>query len=86
MSVENGLDIHLKSDYSTSQPSEKIRFIRLPEVLTLVGLKKTTLYNLIQQGDFPKPMRIGASSFWTNEDVREWQLKMIMRRDVWNLI
>ncbi len=49
------------------------RFLRLPQVLQLVGLKKSTLYLYISQNKFPAPKKIGARiSVWLAEDVFKW--------------
>lgn len=47
--------------------------IRLPAVLARVGLKQSRLYELIQSGDFPAPVRIGARAVaWRDSDVSAW--------------
>jgi len=48
------------------------RILRLPEVLARVGLKKTSLYGLIEEGLFPKPRKLMANSRsvgWLEEEV-----------------
>lgn len=32
------------------------RLLRLPDVMTIVGLGKTTIYNRIKKGTFPRPI------------------------------
>ena len=50
-----------------------MRLIRLPEVENLVGLKKSTIYSLIERGDFPQQIKISArASAWVGEEVDEW--------------
>lgn len=47
--------------------------IRLETVLLLTGLKRSTLYHLIQQGAFPKQIRIGPrATAWRVGDLRLW--------------
>jgi prophage regulatory protein len=48
------------------------RLIRLPEVLTLTGLPKSTLYNMVRQGRFPKPQKMGRISLWRLSDVNRF--------------
>ena len=48
------------------------RLIRLPEVLTLTGLPKSTFYNMVRQGRFPKPQKMGRISFWRMSDVNRF--------------
>ena len=49
------------------------RFLRLPDVLKLVGLKKSTLYLYISQNKFPAQKKIGGRiSVWAAADVYRW--------------
>jgi prophage regulatory protein len=49
-----------------------VKLIRLPEVLSRVGLKKTKLYALIAEDEFPRPVKIGAASAWVESEVDHW--------------
>lgn len=49
------------------------RIIRLPEVLHLTGLSRTTLWRKEQGGDFPSRLRLGVNSVgWLYADVAAW--------------
>lgn len=49
------------------------RILRLPAVETAVGFKKSKLYDLIQEGQFPQPVRLGAKSVgWLADEVQAW--------------
>ena len=49
------------------------RLVRMPEVETLTGCKKSTIYLLIQQGKFPQPVRLSARlSAWPETAVLQW--------------
>lgn len=56
-----------------SQQTEDVCFVRLPDVLRRVGVKKTKLYDMVQAGEFPRPVKIGKSSVWPDSVIREWQ-------------
>lgn len=43
--------------------------IRLNEVLKRTGLSKTTLYELIKQGNFPQQVKLGRTSLWSENEV-----------------
>ena len=46
------------------------RLLRLPEVLKLSGLCRSSLYSYIQKGLWPKPIRIGFRSVaWIESEV-----------------
>lgn len=48
-------------------------FLRLPQVLARVGLKATRLYQLIGDGDFPAPVRLGERAVaWLEDEVEKW--------------
>lgn len=53
------------------QPTESL--LRLPEVEAVVGLKKSKLYTLIQEGKFPQPVKLGTRSVrWKASAVYAW--------------
>lgn len=61
------------------------RIIRLPEVLEKVGLKKSAVYKLIKEGDFPKQVKLGKhASGWIEADVQAWIMKRAGRGEAAN--
>jgi prophage regulatory protein len=46
--------------------------VRLPQILKVLPVSKSTFWNLIARGDFPKPLKIGRSSFWTDEQLHSY--------------
>lgn len=50
-----------------------VRFLKLPEVLDRIGISRTSVYDLIREGKFPQPVRIGRSTLWPDHVIREWQ-------------
>ena len=48
------------------------RLLRLPQVLDLVGLGKTTIYEMVQTGEFPRPRKVRHLSLWPESEVRKW--------------
>lgn len=57
----------------------KIRFLRLPEVIDRVGFKRTKLYELISEGEFPGGILLSGSRIrvWVETDIDKWQEKQI---------
>ena len=48
------------------------RLLRLPEVLEIVPIKKSTLYDLMKRGLFPKNIKLGSNIVaWVTLDVNE---------------
>lgn len=49
------------------------RLLRNPEVRSLTGLGRTSLYDLIRNGEFPAPVRLARRSVaWRESDIRGW--------------
>ena len=51
------------------------RFLRLPDVLQQIGLKRTQTYELIKRGQFPRPIPLcenGRAVGWNSDDVEAW--------------
>ncbi|MFP3567718.1 helix-turn-helix transcriptional regulator [Paraburkholderia sp. SIMBA_030] len=49
------------------------KILRLPGVLEMVGVKKTTIYEWVKLDLFPRPVRLGARAVgWLESDVSAW--------------
>ena len=49
------------------------RLLRLPDVLTLIGLKRAAFYALVRAGKFPTPVHLTSRArAWRGRDVLEW--------------
>ncbi|WP_312594209.1 helix-turn-helix transcriptional regulator [Stutzerimonas nitrititolerans] len=49
------------------------RFLRFGSVAELVGLSRTTIYRMEQQGQFPKRVKLGSNSVaWKMSEVLTW--------------
>lgn len=48
------------------------KLLPLPEVEATVGFKRSHIYSLIKQGQFPAPVAIGTSRRWKQSDVQNW--------------
>ncbi|MBM2567381.1 AlpA family transcriptional regulator, partial [Pseudomonas sp. AF1] len=56
--------------------------IRLQEVMATTGLARSTIYKLISESTFPKPVPLGGRSVgWVEEEVQDWVLERIEERD-----
>jgi prophage regulatory protein len=52
---------------------EPERFLKLDEVKRRVGLGKSMIYQLIQQGKFPAPYKVSPfASRWSDQEVVAW--------------
>jgi prophage regulatory protein len=48
------------------------RLIRLPQVKAMVGLGRSSIYDQIKRGEFPKPIKVGRVSGWIEAEVQMW--------------
>ena len=53
------------------------RFLRLPAVMTAVGLARATIYKRIKAGTFPAPVQLGPRAVaWDEEAIADWQASL----------
>ena len=55
------------------EPSDQPKFIKLPEVVSICCMSKTSIYAAIRQGRFPKPVKLGnRCAVWVKSEVHGW--------------
>ena len=58
---------------------EELRILKLKEVCSIVGLKPSTIYKLISNGDFPRQIKLTAKSVgWANKEINTWVSSKIL--------
>jgi len=68
------------------------RFIRLPEVLSRTGYGRTTIYRKMEEGTFPRSVKLGGPPIdprvfdsravaWIEDEVEQWIESRIDERD-----
>ena len=58
------------------------KLIKINDVTAMTGLSKSHLYALVQQGIFPKPVKLTErSSAWVESEVQAWIDTRIAQRD-----
>ena len=52
------------------------RIMRIPEVVEVTGLSKTTIWRRVKSRDFPAPVRLGSlatrSVGWREGEIKRW--------------
>jgi prophage regulatory protein len=48
----------------------QITLMRIPQILKVMPVSKSKFWLMVQKGEFPKPIKIGRSSFWTVKQVQ----------------
>ncbi len=50
----------------------QVTLIRIPQILEMLPISKSKFWLMVQKGEFPKPIKIGRSSFWMIEQVQDF--------------
>lgn len=53
------------------------KLLRIDAVIETAAIKKSSIYERIQKGTFPQPIKIGHASAWLESEVQEWVLQRI---------
>ena len=81
-------------DKSTqTTPNQKHRFIRLSEVMSRTGYSRTSIYRKMEDGSFPKSLKLGGPPIdpnvfdsraiaWIEDEVEQWIESIIEERDL----
>jgi prophage regulatory protein len=58
------------------------QIIKLPSVINIAGISRTSIYNRIEDGTFPKQISLGERSVgWIKSEILEWIDSRIKERD-----
>ncbi|MBZ6065291.1 AlpA family transcriptional regulator [Aeromonas schubertii] len=63
-------------------PSPALRFIRVREVIQKTGLSKSSIYDLMAQGRFPKTVRLGGARAvaFIESEIDTWMAERVAAR------
>ncbi|MDA8883733.1 AlpA family transcriptional regulator [Planktomarina temperata] len=54
------------------------KIYRLPEVITMTGLSRSSIYLRISTNEFPKPIKIGRRAVgWSEDSLIAWQANVL---------
>jgi prophage regulatory protein len=66
------------SDPSLYEASDYVSFMRLPKVIEVTGLKKTSIYNRMKEKTFPLSVQLGPRTVgWIASEVDQWVAERI---------
>lgn len=58
------------------------KILRRPEVEELTGLPRSSIYERMAAGKFPRPIPLGGRSVgWLEPEIIEWQKQCVAERD-----
>ena len=46
--------------------------LALPTLTSYLQISRSQIYQLMQGGKFPRPLKLGRSSRWLNQDIQDW--------------
>ena len=62
-----------------------MKLIKLAEVMNQTALGNSSIYKLMKENSFPKPVtQIGKSKAWDEDEIQAWILERIKERDANN--
>lgn len=66
-------NIDIYKDQAAGLPVMADRLLKLKEVMDIVSLAKTKIYQLVGEGKFPAPFKPGGhATRWSEREVYEW--------------
>ena len=67
------------NDFALSCESQLDRFLKIKDVLHVVGLGRTTFLELVKENQFPAPFKLKNRSIllWSMRDIQQWQNDLI---------
>lgn len=61
---------------------DSIRLLRLPQVMEVVGLSRSTIYQLQEEGRFPKRIKLATRAVgWVEAEIQAWIAERISQRE-----
>lgn len=65
--------MHLRVVSPLAPPAARDRLLRLPKVEEMTGCRKSSIYEWMRLGTFPKSIRLNARTVaWSESDVSKW--------------
>jgi prophage regulatory protein len=56
-----------------SKIDDRTRLLRLKQVIEIVGMKRSTIYERMSASSFPRPINLGPRAVaWLNTDIQNW--------------
>lgn len=58
------------------------KIYRLPDVMNMTGLSRSSIYLRVATEEFPKPIKIGRRAIgWPEDSIIAWQARMMEAHD-----
>lgn len=53
------------------------------ELCTSRGISKRTIENMVRDGSFPPPVRLGKCVYWSETAINSWQRRLFAAQEAW---
>ena len=61
---------------------QRIQILRMPQVIARVGMKRSNIYLMLEDGSFPKPLKLGKRALgWVESEIDAWLEGLVAQRD-----
>ncbi|HMM85073.1 AlpA family phage regulatory protein [Azohydromonas sp.] len=70
----------MSGDHKTGEGAAPDRLLRLPAVMDAVGAGRTFVLDRVRNGTFPRPIKIGRATMWSERAVQRWIAEQIASR------
>lgn len=58
------------------------KLVRLPEVIERTSLSRSTIYEMMAQGRFPRPVKLNLrSNGWVEAEINDWLESRVAERE-----
>ena len=63
--------------------ADNTQFISKQELCTTLRISIRTLENMVREGSFPPPIRLGRHVYWTGKAVAAWRRRLVAAQESW---
>ena len=69
--------IGYKQEKLENKQEAPLVLMRIPQILEIMPISRATFCSMVKKGEFPKPIKIGRSSLWTQEQVQAYMRQKV---------
>ncbi|RIX47571.1 MAG: DNA-binding protein [Rhodocyclales bacterium GT-UBC] len=63
--------------------NDNTQFISKHELCQHLRISVRTLENMVRDGSFPPPIRLGKHVYWTEKAVAAWKRRLVAAQEAW---
>ena len=59
------------------------KLFKLPDLIDLTGMSRSTILRMVDSGNFPKPIKLNLrTNAWVEAEIKDWIAERIAQREV----